>query len=211
MSAADWISAARLLLVPVLWPLALTSHGRLVGVGLLVAGVTDFLDGQVARRSGRESRHGARLDAIADGALLISAAAWLQLLHPEMLRNEGSLLGLAATIYCASVAAGLVAFGRMVDPKQLSAKVAGGVLYAFALTTLLTGAYEPLLLTVAALVLVVSSAEGIVAAIRTIHERARASTTRCQTPQALKDVAFSMGAESSNAASATPAANEIRR
>jgi len=211
MPAADWISAARLLLVPVLWPLALTGHGRLVGVGLLVAGVTDFLDGQVARRSGRESRHGARLDAIADGALLISAAAWLQLLHPEMLRNEGSLLGLAAIIYCASVAAGLVAFRRMVDPKQLSAKVAGGVLYAFALITLLTGAYEPLLLTVAALALVVSSAEGIVAAIRTIHERARASTTRCQTPQALKDVAFSMGAESSNAASATPAANEIRR
>jgi len=211
MPAADWISAARLLLVPVLWPLALTGHGRLVGVGLLVAGVTDFLDGRVARRSGRESQQGARLDAIADGALLISAAAWLQLLHPEMLRNEGSLLGLAAATYCASVAAGLVAFRRMVDPKQLSAKVAGGVLYAFALITLLTGAYEPLLLTVAALALVVSSAEGIVAAIRTIHERARASTTRCQTPQALKDVAFSMGAESSNAASATPAANEIRR
>ena len=90
MSAADWISAARLLLVPVLWPLAVTGHGRLVGFGLLVAGVTDFLDGQVARRSGRVSRHGARLDAIADSLLLVSTAAWLQVLHPEIVRDAGT-------------------------------------------------------------------------------------------------------------------------
>ncbi len=211
MSGADWISAARLLLVPVLWPVALTGDGRLVGFGLLVAGLTDFLDGQVARRSGRESRHGARLDAIADSALLISAAAWLQILHPEILRANVPLLAVTAAIYVGSIGAGVVAFRRMVDPKQLSAKVAGGLLYAFALITLLTGSYEPLLLTVAALALAVSSAEGIVAAIRTIHERASASRTRCQAPQALKDVAFSMGAESSNPASAAPAANEIRR
>jgi len=211
MSGADWISAARLLLVPVLWPVALTGDGRLVGFGLLVAGLTDFLDGQVARRSRCESRHGARLDAIADSALLISAAAWLQILHPEILRANVPLLAVTAAIYVGSIGAGVVAFRRMVDPKQLSAKVAGGLLYAFALITLLTGSYEPLLLTVAALALAVSSAEGIVAAIRTIHERASASRTRCQAPQALKDVAFSMGAESSNPASAAPAANEIRR
>jgi len=194
-----------------LWPLALSGHGRLVGVGLLVAGVTDFLDGQVARRSGHESRHGARLDAIADSVLLISAAAWLQILHPEILQDAGALLAATAAIYGASVAAGTVAFRRLVDPKQISGKVAGGLLYAFALITLLTDAYVPLLLTVAALALAVSSAEGIVAAITTIHERASASRTRCQTPQALKDVAFRIGAESSNAASATPAANEMRR
>src|SRR6266566_9099494 len=113
MSAADWISAARLLLVPVLWPLALSGHGRLVGVGLLVAGVTDFLDGQVARRSGRESRHGARLDAIADSALLISAAAWLPILHPEILRANVPLLAVTAAIYVGSIGAGVVAFRRM--------------------------------------------------------------------------------------------------
>src|SRR6266571_1364178 len=126
-------------------------------------------------------------------------------------RHAGALLAATAAIYGASVAAGTVAFRRLVDPKQISGKVAGGLLYAFALITLLTDAYVPLLLTVAALALAVSSAEGIVAAITTIHERASASRTRCQTPQALKDVAFRIGAESSNAASATPAANEMRR
>src|SRR5438552_1085435 len=169
MSAADWISAARLLLVPVLWPLAVTGHGRLVGFGLLVAGVTDFLDGQVARRSGRVSRHGARLDAIADSLLLVSTAAWLQVLHPEIVRDAGTLLAATAAVYGASIAAGMIAFRRLVDPKQLSAKLAGGLLYAFALVTLLTGAYEPLLLRVAALALAISSVEGLVAAIKTIH------------------------------------------
>ena len=211
MSAADWISAARLLLVPVLWPLAVTGHGRLVGFGLLVAGVTDFLDGQVARRSGRVSRHGARLDAIADSLLLVSTAAWLQVLHPEIVRDAGALLAATAAVYGASITAGMIAFRRLVDPKQLSAKVAGGLLYAFALVTLLTGAYEPLLLRVASLALAISSVEGLVAAIMTIHERAIAKSPRCQAPQASNDIAIKAGAVNSMPTSARPTASETRR
>jgi phosphatidylglycerophosphate synthase len=211
MSAADWISAARLLLVPLLWPLALNGHGRLVGVGLLLAGVTDLIDGQVARRAGGGSRLGARLDALADTVLLISAAAWLQILHPEILRENGALVAVTATVYAASLAAGVVAFRRLVDPLQLSAKVAGGMLYAFALITFLTGAYEPLLLTVAALALAFSSAEGVVVAIRTIHANARARRQRSHAPHASKDVASNTGAASSIAASTRPIATEIRR
>ncbi len=211
MFAADWISAARLLLVPVIWPLALTGHGRLVGLGLVVAGLTDILDGRAARRSGRQSRHGARLDAIADSVLLVSAAAWLQVLHPEILHDNGALLATTAAVYAASIAAGLITFRRLVDPRQLSAKVAGGMLYGFALITLMTGAYEPLLLRVAALALVVPSVEGVVTAMRTIHERARPNKPRCQAPHALKDVAFNIGVESSMPASVRPIASEIRR
>ncbi|TMC80512.1 MAG: CDP-alcohol phosphatidyltransferase family protein [Chloroflexi bacterium] len=211
MSGADWISAARLLLVPILWPLAVTGHGRLVGVGLLVAGLTDFLDGRVARRSGHESRHGARLDAIADTLLLVSAAAWLQILHPEILRDNRAMLAATAAIYSAAIAANLIAFRRLVDTKQLSAKVAGGLLYAFALVTLLTGAYEPLLLRVASLALAISSVEGLVAAIMTIHERAIAKSPRCQAPQASNDIAIKAGAVNSMPTSARPTASETRR
>jgi len=211
MSAADWISATRLLLVPFLWPLALTGHGRLVGLCLLVAGVTDFLDGRVARRSGGESRHGARLDAIADIVLLVSAAAWLQVLHPEILRESGAVLFAAAALYCVSLAAGIAAFRRLVDPRQLSAKVAGGMLYAFALITFATGAYEPLLLSLAALALAISSLEGLVAAIKTIHERAIAKSPRCQTPQSLNDTAIKIGPVSNMPTSARPTTSDARR
>jgi phosphatidylglycerophosphate synthase len=211
MPAADWISAARLLLVPLLWPLALAGQGRLVGVGLVLAGLTDLIDGRVARRTGGGSRQGARIDAIADSVLLISAAAWLQILHPEILRENGALLAVTANAYAASLAAGIVAFRRLVDPRQISAKVAGGMLYAFALITFLSGAYEPLLLTLAALALAFSSAEGVVVAIRTIHANARTRRQRSQAPHASKDVASSTGAASNMPASPRPTATETRR
>src|SRR5438874_13316847 len=92
MAAADYLSFLRLLLVPLIWLVALQGQSRLVGVGLIAAGVTDALDGYLARRLGQVSTRGARLDAIADIVLLVSAAAWLQLLHPDIARDNGALL-----------------------------------------------------------------------------------------------------------------------
>ena len=76
MSAADWLSSLRLMLVPLIWIPALQGHGRLVGLGLIAAGATDVLDGYLARRRGEVAPRGARLDAIADIVLLVSAAGW---------------------------------------------------------------------------------------------------------------------------------------
>ena len=128
MPAADHLTFLRLLLVPLIWLVALQGQGRLVGLGLIVAGVTDALDGYLARRLGQASTRGARLDAIADIVLLVSAAAWLQLLHPQIARDNGPLLVVAAGLYACGVATGLVAFGRAVDPRQLPSKIAGGAL-----------------------------------------------------------------------------------
>src|SRR5436190_20064732 len=128
MPAADYLSFLRLLLVPLIWLVALQGQSRLVGVGLIAAGVTDALDGYLARRLGQVSTRGARLDAIADIVLLVSAAAWLQLLRPDIARDDGPLLLVAAGLYACGVAADLVAFRRAVDPRQLSSKIAGGAL-----------------------------------------------------------------------------------
>src|SRR2546421_2538278 len=112
MPAADHLTFLRLLLVPLIWLVALQGQGRLVGLGLIVAGVTDALDGYLARRLGQVSTRGARLDAIADIVLLASAAAWLQLLHPHIARDTGPLLVVAAGLYACGVGTGLGAFGR---------------------------------------------------------------------------------------------------
>lgn len=92
MSPANWLTALRLLLVALLWPLALVGQGRLLGLGLLAAGLTDVLDGYLARRLGTVSRFGARLDAVADLALLVSAAAWLWMLHPSLVADSWLVL-----------------------------------------------------------------------------------------------------------------------
>jgi cardiolipin synthase (CMP-forming) len=204
MSAADWLTSARLLLVVVLWPVALTGAGLLVGLGLIAAGLTDALDGYVARRTGRQSLRGARLDAVADIALMLSGGAWLQLLHPQIAADSWPILVATGILYGLSLLAGGA------DPRQVSGKIAGGLLYLFALFTLLTGVYEASLLDAALLALAVSSLETIFKATRAIHARDSLSKTRSQAPQALKGVSRSTAAAASMVTSATPSASDTR-
>ena len=101
------------MLIPVIWFAALLGNGRLVGVGLLLAGATDFLDGYMARRLGQESRTGARLDSLADNLLLVSAMAWIQLLHPEILRENTALVATTVGFYLAPLSVGLLKFHQL--------------------------------------------------------------------------------------------------
>lgn len=160
---ADWLSGMRLLLIPVIWVLALLGNGRAVGIALVITGATDFLDGYLARRLGQESPRGARLDSLADNLLLLSAAAWIEILHPEILRENTALIAATFGVYLASLAVGLVKFRQLGNLHLYSSKVAGGLLYSFAVITLVVGRYEPLLLALAAGAFIVSSSETLLA------------------------------------------------
>lgn len=227
---ADLLSGARLLLIPAIWFAALVGDGRLVGFGLLVAGATDFFDGYVARRLGQESAAGARLDSLADNVLLISAMAWIELLHPEILRNNTMLIVATFGLYVASLSTGLVRFHQLGNLHLYSSRVAGGALYSFAVMTLIAGAYEPLLLWMAAVAFMVSSAETLVgqlllsaidenmgsiflaakrrAEIRTIQPIGSARKPRSQEPHSAKVVGSRTRPTSSMATSAAPNPNE---
>jgi cardiolipin synthase len=208
VTIADRLSIMRLLLVALMWPAALAGEGRLVGIGMLVAGLTDALDGYLARRLGVASARGARLDAVADAALLISSAAWLSLLQPRVLTDNSIVLLGTAVIYAASTATNWFAYGRLVDPRQLTAKLAGGLLYAFALITLMTGIYEPLLLTVAVAALAIACVESLLKASMTIHARAITSKARSQSPHPSNGVASSAAASASINTSTSPATRQ---
>ena len=229
---ADALSGLRLLLIPGLWWAALTGNGWAIGLGLLVAGATDFLDGYLARRLKQESVRGARLDTLADNLLLISAAVWIELLHPEILHDNPALIASTASLYFGSVATGLIKFRRLGNLHLYSSKAAGGLLYSFAVITLLTGAYEPPLLWLAAAAFMVSSAETLLARLlvsavdenigsillarkrrqerMTIHAIGSARKHRSQAPQPTNVVGTRASATSSATTSAAPKANEIR-
>jgi phosphatidylglycerophosphate synthase len=229
---ADLLSGMRLLLIPIIWIAAVVGNGRLVGIGLLVAGATDFLDGYLARLLKQESSAGARLDSLADNLLLGSAMAWIELLHPEILRENTALVVVTFAIYLASLAVGLIKFHQLGNLHLYSSKVAGGALYSFAVITLVTGGYEPLLLWLAAAAFIVSSAETLFAQLllsavdenmgsillarkrraesRTIHPIGSARKQRSQAPQAAKVVGSSASPASNIPTSAAPNANEIK-
>ena len=203
MSIANALSVTRLLLIPTLSIAALLGNGRLVGVGLLVAGGTDVLDGYLARRLEQESKAGARLDSLADNLLLVAAAAWIELLHPGILRENALLIAVTVGLYLASLPTGRL--------HSFTSKVAGGALYTFAVITLLAGVYEPLLLWLAAAAFIVSSIEALlVHATHTIHAMGSAKKHRSQAPQPANAVGSSARPASSAPTSATPTANEIR-
>jgi phosphatidylglycerophosphate synthase len=229
---ANALSGMRVLLIPALWVAALLGNGRLVGVGLLVAGATDFFDGYVARRLRQESGTGAQLDSLADTLLLISAMAWIQLLHPAILRENTALVAATFGLYLASLLVGLIKFHQLGNLHLYSSKVAGGALYSFAVVTLMTGAYEPVLLLLATATLMVSSAETVLAQLlfsavnenmgsiflalrrraesRTIHPIGTARKHRSQAPQSANVVRSSASPTNSIATSAAPNANETR-
>jgi phosphatidylglycerophosphate synthase len=222
----------RLLLIPAIGVAALLGDGRLVGVGLLVAGATDFFDGFLARRLGQESAAGAQLDSLADNLLLVSAIAWIELLHPEILRENTVLLVTTFGIYLASLSVGLIKFHQLGNLHLYSSKVAGGALYSFAVVTLIAGAYEPLLLWLAAAAFMVSSAETLLAQLilsavdenmgsiflalrrraesRTVQAIGSARKQRSQAPHSANVVGSSASPTSSTATSAPPNANETR-
>lgn len=202
----------RLLLIPILSIAAVLGNGRIVGVGLLVAGATDFLDGYLARRMSHASEAGARLDSLADNLLLVSAMAWIEMLHPEILRENAVLVAITFGLYLASLLVGRI--------HLFSSKVAGGALYTFAVITLVTGGYEPLLLWVAAGTFIASSAEALLAQLlsarnrraetNTVHAIGSARKQRSHAPQAAKVVGISASPTSSIPTPAAPNANEIQ-
>jgi len=66
------LSLLRLLLVPVFFWLILTRHDGWALVVLMVSGITDYLDGDLARRWGQVSRVGQLLDPVADRLYILA-------------------------------------------------------------------------------------------------------------------------------------------
>ncbi len=73
LTLANQLTLLRMLLIPV-WVILIVYHRFGWGLGVfLLAGVTDGLDGLIARRSGQRTPLGTFLDPMADKLLLSSA------------------------------------------------------------------------------------------------------------------------------------------
>lgn len=142
-TAPNLLTALRLVLLPFLWFAALAGYGWWLGLGVLVAFLTDVLDGFVARWTGQTSPFGAQFDSLADNLLAPSALVWLVLLAPEVYREHPVLAGVAIVMYAAAMAVGWLKFRRFGNLHLISSKVAGVFMYLFAAHTFMRGAYSP--------------------------------------------------------------------
>ncbi|MFT4298129.1 MAG: CDP-alcohol phosphatidyltransferase family protein [Aeromicrobium sp.] len=80
LTVPNALSFARLLLVPVfLWLVLGPQEDELALVVLVVSGVTDYLDGKLARKLGQTSKIGAILDPVADRLYILAVVVGLGL------------------------------------------------------------------------------------------------------------------------------------
>jgi len=85
MGLANWLTIVRILLVPVL-VICLVYNRALLALGtFIVAGVTDMMDGYIARSRGTKTRLGAFLDPLADKLLLTASFITLTYKFPKIL------------------------------------------------------------------------------------------------------------------------------
>jgi phosphatidylglycerophosphate synthase len=145
-----------------MWALALSGRSAPLAILLALAGISDAMDGFLARRSGLADAHGSRLDSVADNLILPSALIWLILLRRAALADNLILTFACATTYLGSLAVGWVKFRRLGDLHLYSSKVAGVLLYLLVVDVLLTTDYSRLLLYVAGAAFLASSVETLV-------------------------------------------------
>jgi phosphatidylglycerophosphate synthase len=161
-SPPNLFTAARLVLVVVLWGFALSGHSVVVGIGLGFAFLTDFADGYLARRLNRVSAFGSKFDSIVDSILAPSAIVWVLLLHPDVLTDHLVLAGLWVAATYTSLAIGLVRHRRFANLHLQSSRIACVAQYAFLVDVFVASTYQPLLLYLAAALGIYSSLETLI-------------------------------------------------
>ena len=156
------LTALRLLILPLMWASALFGGTLLIGIGLSIGLVTDLIDGAVARALNQTSDFGSRFDSLTDQLLQLSAIVWVMMLIPEIFRENSILSIIAISTYLTSLAVGLIKFRRIANLHLYISKFGGLFLYIFLIHAFTTGQYSALLLWIAGITFILSSAETLI-------------------------------------------------
>ena len=135
----------RFLSVPVLWVLAFTGYPVALGVGYILAGLTDALDGYFARRLDMVTEFGSKFDSLADHLLGPSAIAWVVILEPEVFTENAIPFIIAISTYIIRNIVGWIKFRRLGNLHLYTGKFSGGVLFFFLAHTFLFEGYSSFL------------------------------------------------------------------
>ena len=159
---SNQITLVRLSLLPFMWFLILKNYPLYyVGILLIICGVTDVLDGYLARKLNQVTELGSRLDSWADNLLVISAILWTALRMPEIFTENLFLMFTALGFYGIFLLVGAVKFHRFANLHLYLSKFATLVAYFFLVHALLTGRYSRGFFIFTAFVSILSNIEGI--------------------------------------------------
>lgn len=156
------LTALRFISVPILWVFAFLQLPQFIGVGLILAGLTDALDGYTARKMNQVSEFGSKFDSIADQSLQISSIIWIFMLIPEILTENQFLSITALGIYILSLTVGLIKFKRIANLHLYLSKAGGVLLFLFIVHCFISGQYSKPLFILASVGFIISSSETLI-------------------------------------------------
>lgn len=159
---SNQITLVRLTLLPFMWFLILKNYPLYyVGILLIICGVTDVLDGYLARKLNQVTELGSKLDSWADNLLVMSALLWTALRMPEIFTENLLLMFTALGFYGIFLLVGAVKFHRFANLHLYLSKIATLLAYLFLVHALLTGKYSRGFFIFTACVSILSNIEGI--------------------------------------------------
>jgi phosphatidylglycerophosphate synthase len=150
------------LLIPVLWVLAFKGYSFYLGIGLIVAGLTDTFDGVAARRMNMVTKFGSQFDSIADNILGLSAVVWLLMLEPLVYQENKALFMVALLLYPAGMLVGWIKFKRFANLHLYSGKISGWLQIIFISHAFLFEGYSQLLFLIMISVFIFSQIETLI-------------------------------------------------
>jgi len=134
---SNQLTLLRIVLIPVLWALAALKMNTAFAIFLLTAGLTDALDGFLARRFKQASDFGVWFDSFADNLLIASAAFWMWLLLPQLVYQHITTIGILLGLFALSIVIGFIRYKKMINFHLYSGKLAAVIVYVFLIHALL--------------------------------------------------------------------------
>jgi CDP-diacylglycerol--glycerol-3-phosphate 3-phosphatidyltransferase len=132
------LSFSRVLLVGITYWAAWERDRPLFAVLVLLAVLTDILDGPLARVSGTASRFGANVDSAADLLFFLSLPPWAYLFSPPIVLDHLPLIVTLTTLYVAAIGISHLTFGALGVHNRLS-RTSGTAGVVFTFYTILWG------------------------------------------------------------------------
>jgi CDP-diacylglycerol--glycerol-3-phosphate 3-phosphatidyltransferase len=160
-SLPNLITKTRLAATPVLLLMAIIQWRQAFAWLLILALLSDFLDGWLARKWQCESDQGATLDSIADIVLMGTVIVSIWLLHPDVYTGHWQIIAAVVVLWTIAHLAALLRYGRPASFHTRLLQVGIGLFALFSLV-LFTYGFIPVLLYLAGVVSFIGGIEQLV-------------------------------------------------
>jgi CDP-diacylglycerol--glycerol-3-phosphate 3-phosphatidyltransferase len=112
-------------------------------VVLIIALITDCLDGYIARKLNQTTELGARLDSLGDNVIYITVVISVWWLRPDIIQSEDVWISIVLFSYAMPLICGFLKFKRMISYHTYGAKLSAVLISISVILMLINGPHLP--------------------------------------------------------------------